>query len=405
VLEFLIIGGGIAGSTLAILLGRQGRAVGLIERDSFPREKPCGEGLMPAGVAVIERLGLKPAAGGVPFEGIRYHHNGRTVEARFPSAPGLPDYGIAQRRYRLDRLLFETARGTPGVRAQTSSSTGGLLREGGRVAGAIVDGEAIRAKLVIGADGANSRVRSLLGWNIPTARKRVGARAHFRLARGRAPERFVHVFLLDGCELYVTPLPDGEAGVALLAEASAIDAPLDAAFLEWRNQPRALAEYLDGAVQTTELMARSPLESRSRRASAPGVALLGDAAGSTDPITGGGMAQALLSAALLAGCLEGKNASDPSWMPAFEHGRRRLLRDYRRVTRLVLWLSRNPRAAALGFESARRYPALLSRLIGVSAGLCPLVGSRGAAARLLPEIVKAPEASSLVRRGQPGFQP
>lgn len=403
--EFLIIGGGVAGSTLAILLGRQGRSVGLIDRDSFPREKPCGEGLMPAGVAVIERLGLKPAAGGVRFEGIRYHQNGRRVEARFPSVPGLPEYGIAQRRYSLDRLLFETARGTPGVRVQTGSAAEGLLREGGRVTGAIVDGEALRAKLVIGADGANSRIRSLLGWNLPTLRKRIGARAHFRLPEGRAPERLVNVFLLDGCEIYVTPLPDGEAGVAALAEASAIDAPLDAAFLNWRSKPRALAEYLDGAVQTSELMARSPLESRSRRGSAPGVVLFGDAAGSTDPITGGGMAQALLSAALLAGSVERKDAGDTSWLPAFERSRQRLLLDYRRVTRLVLALSRRPRAAALGFELVRRYPALLSHLIGVSAGLRPLLGSRGAAEELLPEIVKRPEASPVVRRSQPGFQP
>ncbi len=54
--DVLISGGGVAGSTLAILLGRRGLQVELFERGHFPREKPCGEGLMPAGVAVLNRL-------------------------------------------------------------------------------------------------------------------------------------------------------------------------------------------------------------------------------------------------------------------------------------------------------------------------------------------------------------
>ena len=59
--DVLIAGGGIAGSALAILLRRAGLSVELFERGHFPREKACGEGLMPAGVAVLERLGLADA--------------------------------------------------------------------------------------------------------------------------------------------------------------------------------------------------------------------------------------------------------------------------------------------------------------------------------------------------------
>ena len=55
VLDVLIAGGGIAGSTLAVLLGRAGLRVALYEERRFPREKPCGEGLMPAGVRVLHQ--------------------------------------------------------------------------------------------------------------------------------------------------------------------------------------------------------------------------------------------------------------------------------------------------------------------------------------------------------------
>src|SRR5215471_8789653 len=71
--DVLIVGGGIAGSALAILLGRQGLSVELFERGRFPKEKACGEGLMPAGVGVLERLGVAEAVGGAPFYGVRYH--------------------------------------------------------------------------------------------------------------------------------------------------------------------------------------------------------------------------------------------------------------------------------------------------------------------------------------------
>jgi len=73
--DVAIAGGGIAGSALAILLGRQGLSVGLFERGTFPREKACGEGLMPGGVAVLRRLGLADAVGGAPFHGVHYHLN------------------------------------------------------------------------------------------------------------------------------------------------------------------------------------------------------------------------------------------------------------------------------------------------------------------------------------------
>lgn len=56
--DLLIAGSGMAGSSLAIQLGRQGFRVGLYERSCFLREKWCGEGLMPARVTVLERIEL-----------------------------------------------------------------------------------------------------------------------------------------------------------------------------------------------------------------------------------------------------------------------------------------------------------------------------------------------------------
>lgn len=358
---------------------------------------------MPAGVAVLEKLGLGSAVGGVRFEGIRYCRPGRAVEARFPRVAGLPIHGLAQRRFRLDHALLKAAASTPGVRVRSGCALDRLLWSGGKISGAVIGGSPHRAKIVVGADGANSRTRSLLGWNVAPKRKRVGVRAHFRLAEGSEAPPLVNVYLLDGCELYVTPLPDGEVGIAALADGDSVGMPLDAAFRAWRSRLCQSAGYLEGAEQTTELMATSPLGNGSRRGSAPGVVLLGDAAGSTDPITGGGMAQALLSAALLAKHLVRNECTEAAWAPAFERDRRLLLRDYRRVTRMILWLSRHPQAAAVGFDAVCRFPSVLSHLIGVSGGLRPLAGWRSATEALLPEVLYDAREGAPARPALPEF--
>ncbi len=59
--QVLVIGGGPAGSATALHLARAGVSVLLIERDTFPKQKCCGEGIMPHGVKQIEELGLLDA--------------------------------------------------------------------------------------------------------------------------------------------------------------------------------------------------------------------------------------------------------------------------------------------------------------------------------------------------------
>ena len=56
--EIVIVGGGPAGSTAAATLAALGHDVLLIDKDAFPREKPCGDGVMHPGLAVAERMGL-----------------------------------------------------------------------------------------------------------------------------------------------------------------------------------------------------------------------------------------------------------------------------------------------------------------------------------------------------------
>jgi flavin-dependent dehydrogenase len=259
------------------------------------------------------------------------------------------------------------------VTAHQGVAVDGPLVEDGRVTGVLVDGSVVRAALVVAADGAHSRFRHRLGLNVPVPRSRVGARRHYRLAGREAPP-WVDVFLGPSHEFYVTPLPGGEVLVALLVEADAIQPPLETLFDRWRQSPPALRELLDGAEAISPLQA-TPLAATARRGFAPGVVLLGDAAGFIDPITGGGMAQALVTSDRLARfIIERGEAQTEAWLPAFERERTSLLRDYRLLTRGVLALSRRPLLARAALTGLSWTPTLFSHLVGVSAGTRRLVG-------------------------------
>jgi len=375
--DVLIAGGGIAGSTLVILLGRQGLTVEVFERGRFPKEKPCGEGLMPAGVAVLNRLGLGEAVGGAPFYGVRYHFGNQTAEGRFPRAAGLPIAGRGQRRKHLDQVLFQAAAATPGVTAHTGIAVDAPLCENGRVAGLLVGGELRRAALVVAADGVHSRMRHLLGLNKPQHRKRFGTRAHFRLAPGQTQPPWVDVFVCPGYELYVTPLPEKEVLVAGLTYAGALGEPIERAFHRWWRAQPALAVRLEGAEQVSSLMGTSPLAGNARAGVAPGIVLLGDAAGFLDPITGGGMTQALMTAELLAKHVSRGLGRDEKWLWTFERHRQALLRDYRILTQMVLWLADHPRLAERLLSVLRMSPTLFSHLVGVSGGVRRLLRFQG----------------------------
>jgi menaquinone-9 beta-reductase len=367
--DVIIVGGGVAGSALAILLGRQGFRVELFEQRQFPKEKPCGEGLMPAGVAVLQRMDLVDAVGGAPFYGVRYHAKSFTVEGAFPSVHGAPTAGRGQRRKHLDEVLFRTATATPGVTTHLGTRVERLLFEDGRVVGVMAGGATRYGGLVVAADGIHSRTRHLLGLDAPRRRKRFAVLTHFRFARGKEQPPWVDVFLARGHELYVTPLPDHEVLVAALADAGNQAQPVEKTFSGWWSAEPLLAARLAGARRVSPLQCVSPLAARAKCGVARGIILLGDAAGFLDPITGGGMAHALMTAELLTSRLRQVTIDQDDWIWDFERDRRALLRDYRLLTESLQWLSSHRTLAAGVFSLLSHAPSVLSHFVGVAGGV------------------------------------
>ncbi len=370
VADVAIAGGGIAGSALAILLGRMGFAVELYEQARFPREKVCGEGILPGGAAVLEQLGLVEEVGGIPLRGIGYELAGRSITVDFPARPNGQGAGLAQRRLTLDAALFAAAARTPGVRARQGCRVEAALVRKGRVVGLEVDGRPRPAAWVVGADGVRSRLARQLGLATTQASRRLGLRAHFRLRRPPAEPARVRILVGQGYELYLTPLPNHELSVVALTQA--VRQPWKEQFYRWLAQAGLYAEVLRDAVPVSDLAAAAPLGARVHAAVAPGFALLGDAAGALDPITGTGISHALLSAHLLADELARASALEDAVLHRFERRRQQLLRPAARLTRLLVALLRHPRLAARLLALGNRIPGLLSQLAEACAPVLPL---------------------------------
>jgi flavin-dependent dehydrogenase len=291
---------------------------------------------------------------------VRYHLKNLTVQGRFPATEGMPSAGRGQRRTHLDQVLFQAAAATAGVIAHTGTRVDRPLRENGRVVGVVVEGQPQRAKLVVAADGLHSRTRHLLGLDVPLKRKRFGGSMHFRLADGHRQPPWVDLFIAPGHDLYVTPLPDREILVAGLSDSGVLSEPIERTFIRWCSTQPLLAARLEGAEQVSSPQWVAPLAGRARCGVMPGVILLGDAACFLDPITGGGMAQALLTAELPVSHMVHGVGNHDRWIWAFERERQALLRDYRLLTQSVLWLASHPKLGARILRSTHVALALLA---------------------------------------------
>ncbi|MEX5721655.1 NAD(P)/FAD-dependent oxidoreductase, partial [Geodermatophilus maliterrae] len=300
VTDVVVVGGSIAGCTVATLLGRAGLRVLVLEshRDMDTYKRLCTHFIQSSATPTIHRLGLDEplaAAGAVPND-IDLHIEEGWIRHTSPR-PGLPPHGYSVRRSVLDPLLRRRTAATPGVEVAMGARVRDLLREDGRVAGvrADVDGEPVevRARLVVGADGRDSRTASLAG--LP-GRQQPNARfAYFAPYRGvgLAEPGVSRMWLRPSGEAsYVFPNDDGVTVLATFQpkerlagfRARPLEDSLRSVFSGLPGVPElAGAERVGDVIGTVDY----PNVTR-RRVTGPGVALVGDAALVGDPLWGVG---------------------------------------------------------------------------------------------------------------------
>lgn len=343
--DVFVVGGGPAGLAAAIAARRKGFSVTVADGSEPPVDKPCGEGLMPEAVAALEELGVDVRrTAGVPFRGIRFVDSGRRVAADFPSGSGL---GV--RRTELHALMIERAEAC-GVKLLWKTPVAAI----GDASVQVADRE-VTARWVIGADGSASRVRKWRGLDRATPEtRRWATRRHYRM---RPWSDYMEIHWGRRAQGYVTAVSSEEVSVVVIAA---------------NREDARFASAMDGLPELREQIADAEAVGRERgavtetktfgRVTRGRVALVGDASGGVDAITGEGMRLAFQQALALADAMEAGNLN------GYEIQHRQLARRPLWMGRLMLQLGRNAWLRGRAMHALAETPGLFERLMAIHVG-------------------------------------
>jgi 2-polyprenyl-6-methoxyphenol hydroxylase-like FAD-dependent oxidoreductase len=306
--DVVVVGARCAGSPLATLLARRGLEVCLVDRDDFPSDTPSTHGIQPTGVQVLERLGVvdRLLELAPPIEeGFLAFDEHRVRVPNTASIVGSPMLNL--RRITLDAVLLEVAR-EAGAEVRTKSAVTEVLVSNGRAAGVETTKGPIRARLVVGADGARSTMARLLG-----AEEYHRTEAHriflWSYYEGVDPqEQRVWLGGIGEDNFLASPTDAGlflAAYVAPIRRRDEVRVDRTAAFEDGVTRWPELGETLAPARRAAPVQLMSNWHGFFRRSAGPGWALVGDAGHFKDPTPGQGIADALRQVEALAPAIEG----------------------------------------------------------------------------------------------------
>jgi flavin-dependent dehydrogenase len=341
--DVLVVGGGPAGLSAAIAAGQRGLDVIVADYARPPIDKACGEGLMPNGVAALNQLGVTlPRGETVPFHGIRFFAHGSSAEARFHAVAGL---GI--RRQTLHRLLIARA-GAVGVRFLWGPRARALASEG-----VVFDTGIVASRWIVGADGERSQMRGWAGLDRGgSCLRRFGFRRHARVAPWTD---VVEVYWGRGAQVFVTPVGLSEVCIAMLSRSP---------HLRFDHLPLVcpeVAQRVAGTPLTTSERGSISASRRLRAVTRERVALIGEASGSVDAVTGEGLSIIFQDALALGDALAQGD------LTRYEVVHRRIGRLPAAMARLLLGMDRSPWLCRRGMRALAAEPLLFSRLLALHA--------------------------------------
>ncbi len=380
--DIAIIGAGPAGSATASLLAGRGFKVLLIDRAEFPRSKPCGEYVSPEARRLLDNL-LQPGTleqeQPALLEGMRVvSPNGTSFHGYFNTAQrfnAYSDRGIALPRTVLDHHLVRAAErnGATLLERTALESLGAVIRS--RRSLSLRQKEQrtqVAARLVVGADGLQSRVAKQLGLMRRGSLRRIALVTHASGVAGMGAVGEMHVTRSGYVGL--APVGRGLTNVSVVAELRAVRGkPAD--WFEWfiRSVPE-VRDRLAHAEYVGPLRGAGPFARRSLRASSERAVLVGDAADFYDPFTGEGVYAALRGAELLATTLERQLEADrlaAADLAAYDRARRREFAGKWVLERIIAWAVGHPFALDHVARRLESKPHLADLLVGVTGDFVP----------------------------------
>ena len=308
--DVIVVGARCAGSPLATLLAREGLKVAVVERAAFPKDTLSTHIFQAPAINFLKRLGVFEKVletGARTYTRVDLRQEDFACTFDVDQRPGDGGAFMSVRRFVLDPILLDAA-AEAGAEVLMSTGVTGLSRDGDRVAGvtAACQGKerVLHAKLVVGADGRNSRVAELAGarkYNVVPS-ERFGYWWFFADADpGRDPALIYHRW--DGRFVIAMPADGGLYQVVLLPDMRFLPdfrRDREAAFMAHARSCRPVAEVLAGAHPVGKMFGILKFECFFRESAGPGWALVGDAGHFKDPAPGQGIADAFRQAEALA---------------------------------------------------------------------------------------------------------
>jgi 2-polyprenyl-6-methoxyphenol hydroxylase-like FAD-dependent oxidoreductase len=369
--DAVIVGASLAGCATAIALGRSGARVAVVEKRPQPAafKRICSHFIQASAVPALDRLGLlEPImeAGGVRTS-MRAWTPWGWIEAPLAEARE----GVNLRRELLDPMVRQMAAATPGIELMLGHSAERLVREDETVGGVVVrdvDGKeaTLSAKLVVGADGRDSRVAELAAVKTKTSR-------HGRFAYGAyfdgppaAADGASSIWMLDPHWAAAFPTDSGLVFYAAM--------PTKERLPEFRHDPEAaLVSFLSGIPEAppisvsrlaSPILGKIEMPNKVRVPVAPGLALVGDAAMAVDPLFGVGCGWAFQSGEWLAESVAPALAGEEplrSGLARYRRQHRRALRGHASLINEYASGRKMQPGERLIFSAAARDPRLAER--------------------------------------------
>jgi geranylgeranyl reductase family protein len=392
--DVVVVGAGPAGSSCGYWLADAGWDVVVVEKNTFPREKTCGDGLTPRAVRQLADMGLEDAlAGSHRYTGLRAFGFGHSIEMQWPEHPHFPAYSYTITRHDLDGLVAERA-----------AAAGATLLQGTEVIDVVSDKTApmkgplptlsgvqvqeksarvsrtIEARYVVVADGSNSRVGRLLG----TTRRRdlplgMALRGYYRSERHDDAFIESHLDIRDpeGNVVpgygWIFPMGDGRVnvGVGLLSTeqrwkgintSTLMDTFVEYAPASWGLGPETCLGPPTGG--------KLPMGLSVGPRAGGNVIIAGDAGGVINPFNGEGISYAYetgrLAAAALGHALRGEG---PAALAGYDTALTAAYGPYYKVGRAFVHLISHPEAMRMCVSLGMRSDLLMNQLLRIMANL------------------------------------
>ena len=304
--DAIVVGARCAGAATAMLLARRGFDVLLVDRARFPSEIPHGHYIRTHGPPRLAAWGLLDrvlATGAPPITSITMDLGDFPLTGRGLVVDGIP-VGVAPRRAALDQVLIDAAI-EAGVEFRDGFPVHDLMFEDDRVTGIQARGGlAERARVVIGADGRNSRVAKRVRAPAYAAQPTLAC-WYFAYWSGVARDG-LEMYLRGHRMIFAHPTNDDLVAVFVgwpITELAAVRSDIEAQMMAVVDRVPDLSQRIRSGRREERIYGAAQLPNFLRKPYGPGWALVGDAGCHKDPARALGICDALRDAELLADSL------------------------------------------------------------------------------------------------------